>query len=266
MLPKGRVGEGNFLRRYRRFTLRKKNTIELPGSWWPHQQHTVDRPGCKVYSFIVGQQLLLIVTFLLPCDCRWLYAWLVEDVRCCYVGHKPSRGQGSLVSSQRGTNPRCVPVAASESRFSRIGGYQDEDMCWSVLNPQHPYFFFFLQRCCTAFLKFDLKKRTIFETLWINVLVFPSCPVQQTNYEESYTLLSSMESGFSTCVEHTSSSHNLFFFSSLLFWSANPSLCGRPSPCHHGDCAYNQTINKHVCVCPPGLIGDKCQTGKILHS
>ena len=46
--------------------------------------------------------------------------------------------------------------------------------------------------------------------------------------------------------------------------SGNSFKCGRPSPCHTGDCAYNQTENKHVCVCPSGLIGHKCQTG-ILH-
>ena len=47
--------------------------------------------------------------------------------------------------------------------------------------------------------------------------------------------------------------------------SGNPSLCGRPSPCHTGSCDYNQIINKHVCVCPSGLIGDRCQTGKSHH-
>ena len=46
--------------------------------------------------------------------------------------------------------------------------------------------------------------------------------------------------------------------------SENPSLCGRPSPCHSGDCAYNATVNKHVCVCQAGLIGHKCQTGKTM--
>ena len=35
-------------------------------------------------------------------------------------------------SYRRGTDPRCVPVAASESRFPRISGYQDEDMRWWV--------------------------------------------------------------------------------------------------------------------------------------
>ena len=44
--------------------------------------------------------------------------------------------------------------------------------------------------------------------------------------------------------------------------SGKPSVCGHPSPCHTGECAYNQTINKHVCVCPSGVVGDKCQTGE----
>ena len=51
----------------------------------------------------------------------------------------------------------------------------------------------------------------------------------------------------------------------LVLYSENPSRCGRPSPCHSGDCAYNATLKTHVCVCPSGLMGDKCQTGKTMH-
>ena len=55
---------------------------------------------------------------------------------------------------------------------------------------------------------------------------------------------------------------NTIVISLFSLYSGNPSLCGRPSPCHTGECAYNKTINKHVCVCPSGVVGDKCQTGE----
>ena len=59
----------------------------------------------------------------------------------------------------------------------------------------------------------------------------------------------------------TRASFQFLLFSCHVLLPGNPSLCGRPSPCHTGSCDYNQTINKHVCVCPSGLIGDRCQTG-----
>ena len=55
---------------------------------------------------------------------------------------------------------------------------------------------------------------------------------------------------------------NTIVVSLFSLYSGNPSLCGRPSPCHTGECAYNKTINKHVCVCPSGVVGNKCQTGE----
>ena len=48
----------------------------------------------------------------------------------------------------------------------------------------------------------------------------------------------------------------------LVNTSGNPSACGRDAPCHAGQCDYNVTTNTHVCVCPAGLHGDRCQTGK----
>ena len=37
-----------------------------------------------------------------------------------------------------------------------------------------------------------------------------------------------------------------------------PSACGRLAPCHSGQCIYNKTISRHVCLCPAGLLGDQC--------
>ena len=43
-----------------------------------------------------------------------------------------------------------------------------------------------------------------------------------------------------------------------------PSRCGRTTtPCNTGNCGYNQTSNKHFCVCPTGVGGDTCQEGKL---
>ena len=60
-----------------------------------------------------------------------------------------------------------------------------------------------------------------------------------------------------------------WFLSKLKFLlpsTENPLVCGRPSPCHSGQCEYNQTINRHICRCPAGILGDKCQIGEPCYS
>ena len=71
---------------------------------------------------------------------RWVYAWLAEDVRCCYFGYEASRGEGSLVWTQRRTNSRCLPSGTFESRFSCVCGDQDENMCGWVRKLTPPFF------------------------------------------------------------------------------------------------------------------------------
>ena len=83
---------------------------------------------------------------------RWVYAWLVEDVRRCYFENRPSRGKGSLLSTQRRTNSPSLPVGPFESRFSSVRGDQDEDMCgWVSKN---------CALLCEQWWKFDTRTDT----------------------------------------------------------------------------------------------------------
>ena len=52
----------------------------------------------------------------------------------------------------------------------------------------------------------------------------------------------------------------------LLPSTENPLVCGGPSPCHSGQCEYNRTINRHICRCPAGILGDQCQIGEPCNS